>query len=48
MKAWINVLEDTPDYEGVAELIKESKSLLEATWNGDEEAVTEGIAKAHG
>ena len=48
MKEWINVLEDTPDYEGVAELIKESKSLLEATWNGDEEAVTEGIAKAHG
>ena len=48
MKEWINVLEDTPDYEGVAELINESKSLLEATWNGDEEAVTEGIAKAHG
>ena len=48
MKEWINVLEDTPDYEGVAELINESKSLLEATWNGDEEAVIEGIAKAHG
>ena len=47
MKEWINVLEDTPDYEGVAELIRESKRLLEATWKGDEEAVAEAVAKAH-
>ena len=47
MKEWINVLEDTPDYEGVAELIRESKRLLEATWNGDEEAVAEAVARAH-
>ena len=47
MKEWINVLEDTPDYEGVAELIKDSKSLFEATWKGDEEAVAEAVARAH-
>ena len=47
MKEWINVLEDTPDYEGVAELIKDSKRLLEATWKGDEEAVAEAVARAH-
>ena len=47
MKEWINVLEDTPDYEGVAELIRESKRLLEATWKGDEDAVAEAVARAH-
>ena len=47
MKEWINVLEDTPDYEGVAELIRESKRLLEATWKGDEEIVAEAVARAH-
>ena len=47
MKEWINVLEDTPDYEGVAELIRESKRLLEATWKGDEEIVAETVARAH-
>ena len=47
MKEWINVLEDTPDYEGVAELIRESKCLLEATWKGDEEIVAEAVARAH-
>ena len=47
LKEWINVLEDTPDYEGVAELIRESKRLLEATWEGDEEAVAEAVARAH-
>ena len=47
MKEWINVLEDTPDYEGVAELIKDSKRLLEATCKGDEEAVAEAVARAH-
>ena len=47
MKEWINVLEDTPEYEGVAELIRESKRLLEATWKGDEEIVAEAVARAH-
>ena len=47
LQEWINVLEDTPDYESVVELIKDSKRLLEATWNGDEEAVAEGVGKAH-
>ena len=47
LQEWVNVLEDTPDYESVVELIKDSKRLLEATWNGDEEAVAEGVGKAH-
>ena len=47
LQEWINVLEDTPDYESVVKLIKDSKRLLEATWNGDEEAVAEGVSKAH-
>ena len=47
MQEWINVLEDTPDYESVVKLIKDSKRLLESTWNGDEEAVAEGVGKAH-
>lgn len=47
LQEWINVLEDTPDYESVVELIKDSKRLLESTWNGDEEAVAEGVGKAH-
>ena len=47
LQEWINVLEDTPDYESVVKLIKDSKRLLESTWNGDEEAVAEGVGKAH-
>ena len=46
-KEWINAIEDTPDYVSVVKLIKDSKRLLEATWNGDEEAVAEGVSKAH-
>ena len=46
-KEWINAIEDTPDYVSVIELIKDSKCLLESTWNGDEKAVAEGVAKAH-
>ncbi len=47
LQEWINVLEDTPDYESVVKLIKDSKRLLESTWNGDEESVAEGVGKAH-
>lgn len=35
-------------YKEVARMIKDLKNHLGATWNGDEEAVAEGIAKAHG
>ncbi|MGM9778155.1 MAG: PD-(D/E)XK nuclease domain-containing protein, partial [Prevotella sp.] len=47
LQEWMIAIEDTPDYKGVVELIRDSKRLLEATWNGDEEAVAEGVAKAH-
>ena len=47
LQEWINVLEDTPDYESVVELIKDSKKLLEATWKMDAETVAEGISRAH-
>lgn len=47
LQEWINVLEDTPDYESVVELIKDSKKLLEATWTMDAETVAEGISRAH-
>ena len=47
MEEWISAIEDTPDYRSVIELIRDSKKLLEATWNRDEEAVAEGVSKAH-
>ena len=47
MEEWISAIEDTPDYRSVIELIRDSKKLLEATWNRDEEAVVEGVSKAH-
>ena len=47
LQEWIIAIEDTPDYKGVVELIKDSKRLLEATWNRDEEAVAEGVGNAH-
>ena len=47
LQEWIIAIEDTPDYKGVVELIKDSKRLLETTWNRDEEAVAEGVGNAH-
>lgn len=41
-------MERAKGYKEVARMIKDSKNLLGATWNGDVEAVAEGIAKAHG
>ena len=47
LQEWIIAIEDTPDYKSVVELIRDSKKLLEATWNNDEEVVAEGVGKAH-
>ncbi|MDD7161369.1 MAG: AAA family ATPase [Candidatus Ornithospirochaeta sp.] len=47
MEEWISAIEDTSDYRSVVDLIRDSKALMEATWNGDEEAVAEAVAKAH-
>ena len=44
---WAHSMERTKGYQDVAKMIKGSKELLEATWNGDEKAVSEGVAKAH-
>ena len=44
---WVFSMERARGYEEVAKMIKSSKKLLEATWNGDEKAVAEGVAKAH-
>ena len=41
-------MERARGYKEVARMIKDSKNLLGATWNGDVEAVAERIAKAHG
>lgn len=45
---WALSMERAKGYKEVARMIKDSKELLKATWNGDEKAVAEGIAKAHG
>ena len=44
---WAHSMERTKGYQDVAKMIKGSKELLEATWDGDEKAVAEGVAKAH-
>ena len=38
---WVISMEIARGYAGVARMIKDSKMLLEATWNGDEEVVAE-------
>ena len=48
MPRWNYVPEEIPDCNRVAGLIKDSKCLLEAAWNGDEEKVAEGVAKDPG
>ena len=47
MEEWISAIEDTPDYRSVVDLIRDSRALMEATWNGDEKIVAEAVAKAH-
>ena len=44
---WAHSMERTKGYQDVANMIKGSKELLEATWDGDEKAVAKGVAKAH-
>ena len=41
MDMWAISMEIARGYAGVARMIKDSKMLLEATWNGDEEVVAE-------
>ena len=44
---WALSMERLEEYKDVFQMIKDSKKLLESTWNGDEEAVAEGVGKAH-
>ena len=44
---WALSMERAKGYKDVFQMIKDSKKLLESTWNGDEEAVARGVAKAH-
>ena len=44
---WAHSMERAKGYKDVFQMIKDSKKLLESTWNGDEEAVAEGVSKAH-
>ena len=44
---WAHSMERAKGYKDVFQMIKDSKKLLESTWNGDEEAVAEGVGKAH-
>ena len=44
---WALSIERAKGYKDVFQMIKDSKKLLESTWNGDEEAVAESVAKAH-
>ena len=47
MSEWVSVVEDAPDYNSLLTCIRDSKMLLEATWNMDEASVAEGVRKAH-
>lgn len=44
---WALSMERANGYQEVAKMIKDSKELLVATWNGDEKTVTEKVGKAH-
>ena len=44
---WALSMERLEEYKDVFQMIKDSKKLLKSTWNGDEEAVAEGVGNAH-
>ena len=44
---WVNALEDFPDDSGILKMIRESKLLLEAVWNGDGYAAAASLERAH-
>ena len=44
---WALSIERAKGYNDVFQMIRDSKKLLESTWNGDEEAVARGVGKAH-
>ena len=44
---WALSIERAKGYKDVFQMIRDSKKLLELTWNGEEKAVAEAVAKAH-
>ena len=44
---WIRTIKVTPGYKSVMEYINNSKDLLKATWEKDEEAVSKMVEKTH-
>ena len=44
---WALSIERAKGYKDVFQMIRDSKKLLESTWNGEEKAVAEAVAKAH-
>lgn len=44
---WAHSMERAKGYKDVFQMIRDSKKLLELTWNGEEKAVAEAVAKAH-
>lgn len=44
---WAQSIERAKGYKDLFQMIRDSKKLLELTWNGEEKAVAEGVAKAH-
>ena len=46
-REWIRSIEDMPQYEESSEIVKNSDFLINAIWEGDEEAVAKGVKRAH-
>lgn len=44
---WVNAIDDEEDYQKVMSIVNASKKLLDATVNGDEEAVAQALDAAH-
>lgn len=44
---WVNAIDDEEDYSAIMSIVNTSKKLLDATINGDEEAVANALNAAH-
>lgn len=44
---WVNAIDDEEDYSSIMSIVKTSKKLLDATTNGDEDAVAKALSAAH-
>jgi RecB family endonuclease NucS len=44
---WLNAIEEEKEYEITDQIVKESRSLLEKTWEGDVHAVEKALDESH-